>query len=425
MYGKYNRRQAHRFRSARWATSVVFGLLLATTAHAGDWPQILGPMRNGKSSQERIAVKWPAQGPRLIWKHAIGQGYAGAAIVDNIVVVFHRVGNQERIEAISLESGTTKWTADFDALYRGGVDADLGPRCVPVIANQKVYAFGAAGDLHCVSLSSGQKIWTRELYQDFSGDEGYFGAGSTPIVIDARILVNVGGRKAGIVSLDAATGKTVWAKTNEQASYSAPTVFGDQAHQRVVFVTRLNAVLLDPEDGRITATVPFGKRGPTVNAATPLVESGNLFLTASYGSGAIWAKLTANSVSPEWSNDNTLSSQYNTPIFSGGYLYGIHGREDSAPAEMRCVEAKTGRVAWRQKNFGCCSFILADEKMIGLKNNGQLVLIEPNPKSYKQLAASKLPAPTTRALPALSNGRLIVRDSAGKRSTLYCLDLRK
>src|SRR4051794_32431441 len=254
--------------------TVAFGIVLtAGLARAGDWQQILGPHRNGHADDEQLLDKWPSGGPKVLWKFSLGSGYAGAVVKGNRVVVFHRIGASERVECLAADSGKSQWKTDFPATYRGGVDPDTGPRCVPLIDGGSVFVFGAAGDLHAVELDMGTKLWSRSLYADYHGDEGYFGAGSTPIIVASKLLVNVGGRGAGIVALDPATGKTLWQASDEGASYSSPAAAGGS---KAIFVTRMNCVLADAADGRVSTLFPFGKRGPTVNAATPLLFGGKL-----------------------------------------------------------------------------------------------------------------------------------------------------
>jgi outer membrane protein assembly factor BamB len=393
---------------------------LATTATAGDWPQILGPNRNGHAENERLADSWPATGPKTLWRYKLGSGYAGAAVVGDRVVVFHRINNNECVECLSAASGKSLWKTDFPASYRGGIDPDTGPRCVPLITGASVFVFGAAGDLHAVKLDSGDKLWSRSLYADYHGDEGYFGAGSTPILIGGQLLVNVGGRSAGVVALDPASGKTLWQAGDEAASYSSPTAAKIGGQDKAIFITRLNCVVADPAAGTVTKLLPFGQRGPTVNAATPLVIGQNMFLTASYGIGAALAPLADQSVKPTWTNDNTLSSQYATPIEHRGYLYGIHGREDQGVAELRCIEAATGKIQWKKTGFGVAHIIFADNKLLIQKSDGHLLLAAADPTKYRELSTTKLSSEPTRALPALSNGRLFVRTGSGG-GELICL----
>ena len=80
---------------------------------AGDWPQILGPHRNGEASDEKLSNTWPKDGPKLLWRYSIGSGFAGPAVVGNRVVVFHRVADQERVEALDASTGSRSGQYDL------------------------------------------------------------------------------------------------------------------------------------------------------------------------------------------------------------------------------------------------------------------------------------------------------------------------
>jgi len=407
-----------------WRQCLYAALLFVAVGaiRAGDWPQILGPHRNGHADGEQLSDSWPAIGPKVLWKYSLGSGYAGAAVLGQRVVVFHRVGASERVECLDAVSGKSQWKADYPATYRGGIDPDIGPRCVPLLVGGVAYVFGAAGDLHSVALDTGKKRWSRALYADYKGDEGYFGAGSTPILIGGKLLVNVGGRGAGIVALDPSSGQTVWKSSDEAASYSSPVAAKVGNKDEALFVTRLNCVLADPATGEIVALFPFGMRGPTVNAATPLVFDERLFLTASYGVGAALAPLDGASKKPIWSNDNTMSSQYATPVEHDGFIYGIHGREDVGIAELRCIEAATGKVRWSKTGYGVAHLILAGDKLLIQKTDGHLALAAADPSAYREVAAARIASGPTRAFPALARGRLYARNGSGG-GELICLEV--
>jgi outer membrane protein assembly factor BamB len=395
---------------------------LASLASAGDWPQILGPHRNGQAENETLLTRWPADGPAVLWRHPIGVGFAGPAVVGNEVYIFHRVGEFERLEMLDAATGQVAWKADVSASYQGGVNPDNGPRCVPLVHGEYVYVFGAAGDLHCMARQNGSKKWSRATRTEFQAAEGYFGFGSAPIVVGQALLANVGGAAdAGIVAFSLQTGETVWKATKEQASYAAPTQTVMDGKLHAVFVTRYNALAIDPDTGTVRFQIPFGKRGPTVNAATPLVFDNRLFLSSNYGIGSVLAKI--DNVKPEvvWSGDESLSSQYNTAVYFRDHLYGIHGREDVGRAELRCVEAGTGKVAWSVPGFGVGHLILADDKLLVLKVDGTLLLADPNPTRFTQQAEARVSENATRALPALSAGHFYFRDGDGEQGTLTCL----
>lgn len=408
------------------AGMLVFGgfssILENSTTSAGDWPQILGKSRNGKAEGEKLPDSLPAK-PKIAWRAKVGSGYGGPVVVGKKVIFFHRVGKQEVVEAIDTGSGQRLWKAEYEARYRGGIDSDLGPRCVPLVQDGKVYVFGAAGDLHCVALADGKKLWTRELYVDYDGDEGYFGAGSTPILIGGKLVVNVGGKDAGLVALDPANGKTLWKGTSEVGSYSSPAVAKIGGKEQAIFITRMNCVSFDPATNAAKILFPFGKRGPTVNAATPLLIDGKLFVTASYNIGAELKSLVEGKVSPVWANDNALSSQYTTAVEHNGYLYGIHGREDTGTGHLRCVEAATGKIAWSEDDFGISHAILAGDKILLVGVEGKLTLIAADARKFHSLGSAQFAASKTRPLPAYSSGKLFVKTNEGEGSEVLCVDL--
>jgi outer membrane protein assembly factor BamB len=403
--------------------AITAALLVNSLAMAGDWPQIHGPHRNG-SAEEELLTPWPPTGPPTKWTKELGQGYAGVAVQGSRVIAFHRTGDLERIEALAAQTGEVLWQADFPATYRGGINPDTGPRCVPLIHDDKVYVFGAAGDLHCVSTSEGQKIWSRQTAEEFNALEGYFGAGSTPIVAGGRLLVNVGGRdQAGVVAFDLNSGEMLWKSTDERASYSSPAMVDFDGAPHVVFVTRLNTILVDPRNGTVRTQFPFGQRGPTVNAAAPLLFGDRLFVTAAYGIGARLVRLDETGFSEVWSNDESMSSQYPTPVHRQEYLYGVHGREDVGVAELRCIHAASGEVRWSVPDFGMAHVILAKNRLLIQTIDGRLILAVASPERFQSLASARVSSAATRALPALANGHLYVRSNAGNRGTLTCYDL--
>ena len=408
-----------------WIVVGVLSLLnLVTTsrARAGDWPQILGVHRNSQADGEQLPDRWPAGGPKSAWSFEVGEGYAGPAVQGNRVIAFHRKGAKEIVHALEAGSGNVVWEKEFDATYPGGVNEDRGPRCVPTIAENRVIVFGAAGDLHCLDWNTGAEIWSRALYREMAGDLGYFGAGSCPLVVGGIVIVNVGGRTTGIVGLSLGNGETIWESTKEAASYAAPIAITLAGKPMVVCVTRMKTLVLNPQDGSIRSQVDFGKKGPTVNAATPLVFENRLFLTASYGIGARLYQFEKDSLNLAWSNDTSMSSQYATSVYHEGCLYGIHGREDAADAHLRCIDAKNGKVLWSEDNFGVAHLILAGDKMLILKTKGELQLARANCKKYEPLDSLQI-GHMTRALPAFSNGRFFLRTNKGQNSELIALEV--
>ena len=417
---------AHRGTPTRFLASLLIAAAMLTTclpiAIGGDWPQLLGPSRNGSATGENLLESWPAAGPQKLRSVSLGQGYAGPVVSGNRVIAFHRVGNQEQLLCCHRDTGKKLWQASFPARYAGGVNPDTGPRCTPVIHAKRVYAFGAAGVMHCVTLDTGKAVWSRDLYGDYRGDEGYFGAGSSPIVADNKLLVNLGGRdNAGLVALALESGKTVWQVTDERASYSSPTVVQVEGKTHVVFVTRLNTICVSADNGKTAFQFPFGRRGPTVNAATPLVFNGHLFVSAAYGVGARLTRIANGTATEVWSNDTSMSSQYSTCVFHRQFLYGTHGREDFNNGELRCIAAQNGRVRWSVPGFGVANVLLAEDRLLALNTTGQLTLAAANSSEYQKLAQASVSRGTTRSVPALAHGLFLFRANTRSKSDLVAL----
>jgi outer membrane protein assembly factor BamB len=390
---------------------------------AGDWPQILGPHRNGEADNETLADTWPAGGPKTVWQRPVGRGYAGLAVAGKTAILFHRVENEERVEAMDAGSNKGLWHFTMPTSYVSGISSDDGPRCVPVIHGDKVIVFGVQGSLACIRLTDGHKEWSHDTHAEFRASEGYFGAGSSPIVEGDKVIVNVGGAKsgAGVVAFSLATGKPLWQVAHQDASYSSPVAATVGKTRHLIVETRLATYSLDPENGNVRFQIPFGQRGPTVNGANPTVIGDRLFLTASYGVGAVYARIGDAAIETLWASDDVLSTQYATCIADRGVLYGINGRDDQGSASLRCVDPEKQKVLWEKENFGYATLLKADGKLLAQKTDGTLVLLRLDPTRSIELASAQVFNTKTFALPALSAGRLFVRDE----HTLKCLDLRR
>ncbi len=394
------------------------GLLLAIcqAAFAGDWPQILGPQRNGIAQNETIT----ATAAKPVWQAACGSGLAGVAVSAGRTVLFHRPGAEETLTCLDAATGARMWSVGFPCSYQAQIVNDDGPRAVPTIHNGRVFAYGVQGMLYCVDLQTGKEHWKRATHADFDAPEGYFGAGSAPLVDDQRVIVNVGGRKqGGMVAFDVATGATLWHTSSELASYSAPVFVQRGGESQVLAITRLNFLGLDPVTGKELFRTPFGSRGPTVNAALPVSIGSDVLLTASYGIGARLLEVTARNVVVKW-EDDVLSSQYTTPIVHSGAVYGIDGRQDGGPVSLICFDPLSRKIHWKKSGLEYATLIAAGDRLLIMHTNGVLRVAALDSREYRELAELKLMTGTTRALPALSNGCLSIRNE----SQLAVFDLR-
>ena len=191
---------------------------------ADDWPQFLGPRRDGVSHEKGLLETFGKDGPKIVWQRDVGEGYSGPVVAGQRLILFHRVNAEEVVECLHAVTGKPLWKFAYPTNFIDGQTRVNGPRATPVIAGDNVIALGAEGALHCLTLDKGMRIWSHSLTQEYRAKLGYFGIGTSPVVEQNLVLINVGGPKAGIVAFDLKDGKEIWKATNDPASYSSPVV---------------------------------------------------------------------------------------------------------------------------------------------------------------------------------------------------------
>ena len=403
-----------------WLGAKPHGVVPAA-ARESDWPQFLGPNRNGVYAGPAISDSWPASGPPLLWRKPVGEGFSGPVVQDGRLVLFHRLESRERVECLDVRTGRTLWQFAYPTDYRDDFGFDAGPRATPSVWKGKVYTFGAQGVLHCLDLESGRKVWSLKTHEKFGVRKGFFGAACSPLVEDGRLFLNVGGRgQTGLVAFDARTGKVLWTATDDEASYSSPAMASLGGRRQVLFFTRAGLVSADPESGKILFRFRWRARSrASVNAATPLAAGPSIFLSASYGTGAVQLRVEGSELETVWTSDESLSNRYSTSVIRGDHLYGFHGRQEYGQS-LRCVALQTGRVLWSRDGFGAGTVSLAGDRLLVLKENGELLVVSASPRAFRLIAKARVLGPTVRAYPALAGGRLFARNQ----KELVAVDLR-
>jgi outer membrane protein assembly factor BamB len=395
-------------------------ILASATAFAADWPQFLGPSRNGIYVGAPLNEKWPSTGPRALWRKQIGQGLSGPVVAGKRLILFHRVDDREVVEAFDALTGAPQWRHAYATTYRDDFGFDEGPRAVPVIADGIVFTYGAEGKLHAVDLATGKPLWNVDAMRQFEVAKGFFGAAGSPLVESGKVIANVGGKKAGIVAFDAKTGKVIWTSTTDAASYSSGVAATILGRRYAIFLTREALVALDPADGQVRFRRPWrARQAASVNAATPLVVGNTIFVSAEYGPGAGAFQFDGTKLADLWLSDDVLSNHYATSVFHEGTLYGFHGRQEFGPV-FRAVDLQSGKVLWSTPRFGAGSVTLAGNRLVIVRESGELVIAAASPKSFQQIATAQLLPQTVRAYPAIADGVLYVRND----DTLAAFDLR-
>lgn len=402
-------------------TRIPLFLLIAVCACAEDWPQLLGPTRDGVYPAGDLAVKWTPGGPPVIWKRDVGQGFSAPVVADGRLILFHRLGDKEVVEALDAATGKGIWKFEYPTRYRDDFGFDEGPRAAPAIAGGRVYTFGAEGSLHCLDFATGKELWSVDTQAKFKVRKGFFGAACSPLVDGGKVLMNIGGADgAGLVAFDANTGKVIWTATDQEASYSSPVAATIGGIRHAIFFTRAGLVDVNEADGKVRNQMRWRSRQQaSVNAAVPLVVGDRVFVSSSYGTGAALVEIAPAGLKQIWTSDDALTNHYATSVYKDGFLYGYHGRQEEGPS-LRCIEFKTGKVRWDVDAFRAGTITLAGGRLLILREGGELILAPASPEAFKPIAKAQVLPPTIRSYPAIANGRLYVRNE----KTLVCLNLK-
>jgi outer membrane protein assembly factor BamB len=396
-------------------------MAVSTSALAADWPQFLGPTRNGIYPGPVLAESWPKEGPPVVWQRKVGQGFSGPTVSGGKLILFHRIDDNEVVECLDAKTGKFLWKTDYPTAYQDDFGFDPGPRATPTLMDGRVYTFGAEGTLNCWNLDDGRNLWRIETKKQFGARKGFFGMACSPLVESNAVIVNLGGRTgAGAVAFAKASGQVLWKVTDDEASYASPIAATIGGRRYVFVVTREALMALSPADGRVVFR--YGWRPPmhaSVSAATPLVIDDLIFISASYGTGASLLRFKESGPEKIWSTDEVLSNHYATSVQRDGFLYGWDGRQEQG-CDLRCVELKTGKVRWTESGLGAGTVTLAGDQLLVLTEKGELLRAPVTPAGFKPTGRAQILPFVVRAHPALADGLFYARS----KDTLVCVDLR-
>ncbi len=398
------------------------GFALGLERASADWPQFLGPDRNGACSVTNLAPRWPKEGPPLLWQRKVGEGFSGPAVSRNRLILFHRLADRETVECLDARSGQPIWKTDYPTRYRDDFGFDEGPRATPTISENRVLTFGADGLLHCWAFDTGEKKWGVDSRTTFRAGKGFFGMACSPLVEGEAVMVILGGKNgAGLVAFNLRSGEVLWKATEDEASCSSP-VAATVGGKRCVFgLTRAALAVIQPADGKEICRYPW--RPPmesSVSAATPLIIDDLIFLSASYGTGATLLRFKENGLEKIWAADGVLSNHYATSVHHQGFLYGFDGRQEHG-CELRCAELRTGKVRWRENGLKAGTVTLANDQLLVLTEQGELLRAPATPAGFKPVDRAQILPFVVRAYPALSDGLFYARS----KDKLVCVDLRQ
>jgi outer membrane protein assembly factor BamB len=386
-------------------------------APAKEWPQWRGPHRDGVSFETGLLTSWPKNGPRLLWKAKVGDGFSSLAVAGGRVFTLYAKGDDEVVICWRAATGDELWKRRYPAPFQN--DYGDGPRSTPAVDGDRVYTVGAAGILHCLKTDTGKVVWKKDLLKDFGATNLRWGVAFSPLVRGDLVFTNPGGPNGGsLVALDKRTGKVVWKGEDDPAGYSSPMPMTVDGIEQILFFTGKGLVSVAPDSGKVYWRFPW-ETSYGCNIATPIVVANYVFISSGYNRGCALlevskgddGKLQARRVY----EGKRMCNHFSTSVFYKDHLYGFN------ETTLTCLNFRTGDVVWKKNGFRKGSLLIADGHLIVLGDQGKLARARATPEGYQEKSAFQLSRSRCWTVPVLAEGKLFVRDE----TNVYCFDVKK
>ena len=377
-----------------------------------DWPQWRGARRDGVWRETGILERFQGERVPLRWSVPIGGGYSAPTVAGGLVYVMDRPKDQaaERVVCLDWKTGETRWAISYECSYEG-FSYTAGPRASVTVHDGRVYALGAAGDLHCAEAASGKILWKRDLRKDYRIRMPNWGIAAHPIIEGELLITQIGGEgDACVIALDRKTGEERWKAFPDEASYSPPIAM-DHAGQRVVVIALgYRLVAFAPADGKLLWSHAQPKSSWPISIPAPVALGDLLFFSAA-NSGSVLFRLAPDkpAVNVVWENSgrgrnpNTLTPVIPDPLVLNGLVVGVQTN-----GELRCLDLMTGKRHWETLDVqpkswhGTMHLVRAGEtgdRAWIFNERGELILARLTAEGYKELTRAKLIDPTVEQGP--------------------------
>ena len=397
---------------------VIFLVLAATCAFAGDWHQFHGPNRDNKSPDTGLLKEWPEGGPARLWEASgIGEGYSTVAIVGDRIYTTGEIDGDCVITSLDLD-GNTVWTRTNGKAWGGSYP---GTRSTPTVVDGLLYHLSGVGNLVCLKADTGELVWSVDIFQKFGGRNITWGLAESPLVVGNRVVCTPGGEEISMAALDRMTGETVWTCKGggDRPGYASPILVDWGGLKQIVTVMSESVVGVRTSDGKLLWQYPH-KVYADENITTPLFHDGYVVVSGCVRKGTTSLELQVSgnecSVEMHWHNQ-TLDNKQGGIVLHDGRLYG-YAEMQARQGPWVCVDFKSGETVfqsaplestYKYKN-GCLTY--ADGMFYLYADNGNMVLAKPTDNGFEVTGRLVIEDPGERptwAHPVVFDGRLYVR----------------
>lgn len=398
-------------------TGIFSGMLfVASFAAADNWPQWMGPTRDGLWHETGTLDKFPEGGLTVKWRTPIHGGYAGPAVVGGKVFVTDYVledgeakndpgkkielRGKERVLCLDAATGQELWKHEYNCPYK--ISYPCGPRTTPTVDDDRVYTLGAEGNLFCLKTGTGDVVWSKDLKAEYHTAAPHWGFSGHPLIDGEKLICLVGGKGSVVVAFDKQTGKELWkAISAEDAGYCPPSIIEAGGTRQLIEWTPDAIYSLDPETGKEFWHQPLK---PNFNMSIMMPrKSGDFLFASGIGEAGALFKLDPNkpaaTVAWRGTPKNAVYCANSTPIVDGGVMYGV----DCKGGQLRAVDFETGNRLWesfapttgeRRGGHGTAFLVKNGDQYFLFSETGDLVLAKLSPEKYDEISRFHVLEPT-------------------------------
>ena len=380
--------------------------LLAQFAVAADSPRFRGPDGDGTFDETGLLSSWPEGGPEMLWSiDGLGQSYSTVAVVGDRLYTTGMTDKKGMAYAISTD-GKLVWKREYGPEFDGR--GYPGTRNTPTVHDGTLFLLSSLGKATALDAASGEERWSIDLFSKFQGRNTYFGLAESPLIVDGKVIYTPGGPDASVVALDPATGNTVWTSRGlgDGPAYCTPRIFDNGKHRQIITLVAKNLVGLDPDSGEVLWRHP-SEVSYDIHAVSPEFVGNDIYVSHGYDQGGKMFRLAddGRSVSELWSEEK-LDVHHGGAIVHEGHIYGA-----ASNGTWYALKAETGEIAAEIKRLGKGSMILVDGHLIGYTEDGEVVLVDPDPANFRVISSFEIEQGSGQhwSHPVVSNGVLYVR----------------
>ena len=386
------------------------------------WTQWGGPHRNFQTEASGLKETWPASGPAVIWQRPLGEGYSSPAGEDGVLYTMYGRPRQETVMAANAADGKTLWEHETPMTFQSDApEMGNGPYSTPLIVGDRLFTTGVAGRMQCFEKKTGKLVWTQQLWTDHHGSRMMYGYASSAIAFRETVIVPVGGPGKAVMAFRQSDGSVAWSQNNFGNVYSSPILIDVGGLEQLALVMDGFVIGINPHNGDLQWQVPF-KADYSIAVASPVWGPDNLlFVSSEYNAGTKVIELKRNglqTIATELWNSNRLRLHHGNAMRIGDAIYFSSGGKGSQ-AILSAVDARSGKIYWQERSIEKATFVWADQKLITLDQDGNLMIAHPSPQGFKIVAKAPLLTHLSWTPPVLVGTRLYIRD----RKSLMAVDL--